>query len=79
MSTIKSASISNEDVQSAKNQLKANYLYLYESNEETIMDLGLQTSLLRQAGHISEFNTLIDGVTAADVNAVSFFYFRLKL
>ena len=69
--TLREANVSEEDVSRAKNVLKADVGLAIENEAELAEDLGLQSLLTGKVHTFAETSALIDSVTAADVNSVS--------
>lgn len=63
--------MSQGDVTRAKEQLKAAVLSELESGSRLVSDIGQQAVLLGQVQSASQLAAAIDGVSVADVNAVS--------
>ncbi|CAL8111826.1 unnamed protein product [Orchesella dallaii] len=63
-------SATEEEVARAKNQLKADLAIATETDSGSLEELGLQTLLTGKVVSQSELNSLVDSVTASDVNGI---------
>lgn len=68
---LKQGSVSNADVARGKAQLKAAVLHELDSGARLVSDLGAQAALLGRAQSAAQIVAAIDGISDADVNAVS--------
>lgn len=64
------SSISDEDLQRAKNMMKADIALATETESGTLEELGVQTLLTGKVLKTEEMNALIDSVSTSDVNGI---------
>uniref|UniRef100_A0A1L8E0N2 Putative ubiquinol cytochrome c reductase subunit qcr2 n=1 Tax=Nyssomyia neivai TaxID=330878 RepID=A0A1L8E0N2_9DIPT len=69
--TLRSGSLSSDDIARGKAQFRNDYLYWVESGENLAVDLGAQAALCRSVLSPAQIVAEIDAVQASDVNAVA--------
>uniref|UniRef100_A0A1B0EZ38 Uncharacterized protein n=1 Tax=Phlebotomus papatasi TaxID=29031 RepID=A0A1B0EZ38_PHLPP len=67
--TLRSGSLSGEDIARGKTQFRNDFLYFVENGENLAQDLGAQAALCGSVLSPAQIAAEIDGVSASDVNA----------
>lgn len=69
--TLKSASLSDDDIARGKAQLKSDIAFVYDSDAALVQELGTQAALLGNTMSLKACHDAIDGIQAGDVKSAA--------